>query len=578
MLEIGPENRVKFKLLRVACLAVLLTLLAVSVALAQPPVPHDVEEDGVSFEDCVACHRTGEDGAPLLAVDHAGHENGDCRVCHGTPGMVDAPAVTHPLAGWGDCLGCHEAWDGEMVEIANLADSDYDHAIYENGTCVSCHPPATEVAADLPRVSCGVCHPETAAAETLHNGPETWVRCVDCHQAAAGYPHDPDTILSRDADCLSCHLERQGHWTSALPEERFSLAEHVSEGDPHARVDCAACHLREATVALDPETGRLGVVLPGTEEGVPPDDPARMDIVPDVDCQRCHAPVDGVAAPEAELPPRSVLCMACHDASPVVDDGLSWAGLGLFGLGMVVTASVWLQGSVRGRRRSLPGRVWDAFVGFLDLVTTPRLFHLIWGFVVDGLLHRQLFRRSRMRWLAHAFMYLGMTARLALGLFTWLMTVVAPAAALTATLADKNAPAVALTYEVLGLLVVVGAVMVVVRRYVVKDDQLITGTQDTVAVALLGAIFSLGFVVEGLRILATDLRPGLAAFSFVGYAISLALGWLPVDWGAVYPWLWYVHAGLVALFVAYLPFSKFLHVLIGPVVAALNAALDTEVA
>jgi nitrate reductase gamma subunit len=174
-------------------------------------------------------------------------------------------------------------------------------------------------------------------------------------------------------------------------------------------------------------------------------------------------------------------------------------------------------------------------------------------------------------------MYLGMTARLALGLLTWLMTWLAPAATLTETLADKNAPTVALIYEVLGLLVVVGAVMAVVRRYVVKDDQLITGTQDTLAVILLGAIFLLGFVVEGMRILATDLRPGLAVFSFVGYTISLTLGWLPVDWGAVYPWLWYFHAGLVALFVAYLPFSKFLHVLVGPVVAALNAALETEV-
>ena len=87
-----------------------------------------------------------------------------------------------------------------------------------------------------------------------------------------------------------------------------------------------------------------------------------------------------------------------------------------------------------------------------------------------------------------------------------------------------------------------------------------------------------GFIVEGARILTTGLEFGLAAFSFVGYLVSLVLGLVPVDWGVVYGWLWYIHAGLVAALVAYLPFSKFIHVLIGPIVAAFNSALEVRVA
>jgi len=564
----------------VLALALALVLLAAPEVWAQPPVPHDEEEDGVSYEDCASCHRTGEDGAPLLAADHAQHENPDCRVCHGTTGMLSAPTVSHPLASWDDCRGCHERWENtEAIEIPDLVDSDYDHAIYESDTCVSCHPEATSYYEDMPAISCGVCHPESAVAETKHNSSEVWVDCVDCHAAAGNYPHDLERMPTTNEDCESCHHNKEGHWTSDEPDTGYSLAAHIAEGDPHARVDCSACHLETARVERNPVTNRIEVVLPEMEEGVPPDDPRLAAIVKEVDCQRCHVTDAAVAAPVAELPPRSVLCLACHDASPVVKDGLSWAGIGLFGLGMVVTASVWLRGSVRGRRgQSLPRRVWELFVAFLDLITTPRLFVLAWSFLMDGILHRKLFRKSKIHWLTHASMFFGMGARMALGVITWLTALLAPTAPLAQALVNKSAPGVALLYDVLGLMVIGGAAVAIIRRYIVKDEQLITGQQDTVAIALIGSIFLIGFVVEGARILTTDLHPSLAAFSFVGYLISQVLRLIPVDWSVGYGWLWYVHAGLVAAFIAYLPFSKFLHVLVGPIVAAVNSALKAKVA
>ena len=118
-------------------------------------------------------------------------------------------------------------------------------------------------------------------------------------------------------------------------DDPHSLTAHIAVGDPHARSDCVACHLEVATVAADPATGRIQVVLPEADEGVPPDNPELATVVREVDCQRCHTSDNVVAAPAAELPPRSVLCMGCHEATPTVQDGLSWAGIGIFGLGMV---------------------------------------------------------------------------------------------------------------------------------------------------------------------------------------------------------------------------------------------------
>jgi nitrate reductase gamma subunit len=244
---------------------------------------------------------------------------------------------------------------------------------------------------------------------------------------------------------------------------------------------------------------------------------------------------------------------------------------------MLVVSSVWLRGSAGGLKDlSRPARLWRIFVTFLGHITARRLCAFVWSFIVDGILHRKLFHESKLRWLAHACMFLGMMVRMTLGTFTWLMTVLAPISQVTQTLVNKNSLTIALIYDGLGLAVVLGVVLAIFRRYVIKDKQLITGQQDTITIVLMGAIFSMGFIVEGARILTTDIPLNPAAFSFVGYLISLGLNLFPIDWRAVYGGLWYIHTGLVTALVAYLPFSKFFHVLISPVVAALNSALKAR--
>jgi len=316
--------------------------------------------------------------------------------------------------------------------------------------------------------------------------------------------------------------------------------------------------------------------LGGKEGGqvVAPDTPELAEITKDVDCARCHQQPVPVAAPSTELPPRSVLCLACHDASPVVKDAFSWAGLGFFGVGMLLVSSIWLRGSIGGRRSApLAQRVGRLLYSVWDFVVSPRVFRFLWAFLMDGLLHRQVWRESRRRWLIHALMFLAFVTRALLGITTWALASIAPTAALTQALVDKNNPIVAFSYDFLAALVILGAILALYRRFVVREQQLVTTGQDTVAVALLGSIFLMGFVVEGARIVTTDLRSGLAIYSFGGHLVALLMRPIPIAWDVFYGYLWYVHAALVAALVAYLPFSKFMHVLISPLVAAINSAL-----
>jgi len=553
-------------------LAWALVLLIALATNAQPPIPHPVEEEGVSFEDCVGCHRAGVDDAPLLAADHAQHSNGDCRNCHATTGM-DAPLVNHPVEGRIDCRGCHERGI-DYESIPSILDSEYDHSLYFGQTCLSCHPVADEYPTDQPPIGCGVCHPKSVQATNFHNGPERWVECVDCHQGCEHYPHDLALMPTRDEDCLACHYDLESAVYSAQPDDRYySLNDHISLSEPHASVDCTACHLKIATVERNPDSGRIEVVLPKLPEGQTPDSPELAAVVREVDCTRCHTSANPVGASATQLAPRSLLCLGCHDASLVVKDAFSWAGVLLFGLGMVLMASIWVQGSVGRGRVSLPRRIGRIALAVLDFVFSIRILRFLWSFLVDGLLLRQVLRKSINRWLAHTLMFWAFGARMLLGVATWLLGWIAPLHPLTQALVNKNAPLVAVVYDLLALLVIVGAVLALIRRFVKRDEQLISGGQDAVAIALLGSIFLMGFVAEGARIVVTDLRPELAVFSFVGYPLSLLFDLIPLQWHVIYSWLWYVHVALIVAFVAYLPFSKFFHILIGPLMVAVNTAL-----
>ena len=83
---------------------------------------------------------------------------------------------------------------------------------------------------------------------------------------------------------------------------------------------------------------------------------------------------------------------------------------------------------------------------------------------------------------------------------------------------------VSLMLDVGGLLVLAGIGMAAYRRYVVRPAKLDNVLDDAVALALLALIIVTGFVVEGLRIAATELdaHPGWAAWSPVGFVFALA--------------------------------------------------------
>ena len=125
------------------------------------------------------------------------------------------------------------------------------------------------------------------------------------------------------------------------------------------------------------------------------------------------------------------------------------------------------------------------------------------------------------------------------------------------------------------MLVLFGIILAIFRSRMTGDDKTVNGLpeRDWLAVTLLAAIIIVGFILEGARIALTG-EADINHFAFVGWALSFL--WIGVNGlSELYGYIWYLHALLTGVFVIYLPFSGMLHLIIAPLVMALNSA-DTD--
>ncbi|MDH4208530.1 MAG: cytochrome c3 family protein [Anaerolineae bacterium] len=452
------------------------------------------------------------------------------------------------------CWACHRQPNLETVAGVQAA----------NALCLDCHEEA-----GLSQELDGKTIPLQVQEEVYIQSRHGQVACTQCHSTVARSPHQEQLPLA----CGDCH---------------HNLSQHIATGDAHLTVECSACHFEPEAVTQDDASGivRLSAL---DEQGNVLDRTSHQMTMP-VDCGRCHSPGNEVGAAYAALPPKGLLCFACHDASPVLyaghlgsatsplrTDWVSAPALLAFCIGMALASSVWLSGKVHGRGDlSVLEKLSYIVADACRVIFSRRIFTLLKHLVVDGLLLRRTLRESVGRWLMHGLILWPFLARCLLGIFTWGIAQFWPTASLTRTLVDKNAAPVAFIYDFLALLVVCGALWALLRRALDPQMRKVTRGGDVAITALLGAIFAFGFIVEGARLIVTQVPPAQAIYSFGGYAVSLLLRLIPINWASVYAYLWWVHAALVAAFVAYLPFSKLFHLLAGPLLLTIRGLARNE--
>ena len=288
--------------------------------------------------------------------------------------------------------------------------------------------------------------------------------------------------------------------------------------------------------------------------------------------------------------------------------------LGLFVVEIAFVGSVWLKARVPGLSRGASRwRKLGATISFaLKLIFSRRIWILLKSLVRDGMVHQRLYRRDLRRWLVHISVF---GSWLLLGIVSTITGVVVEFLPLFGMSPEQAASIplfghlfhadvwwVALVNEILGLVVMGGMLLVVYRRYIQKDPQLRTIPADTVTIALLTIIAFSGFPAEVFRLLA-DYTTAAGVFApdptmlsadklppvlydvwapqwgFVGYVSALILGGLrlsPGVWEVLHNIFFWLHFVIVTALLYYLPFSRFFHVIMSPVIVAYNTMTEQE--
>ena len=469
------------------------------------------EQDAGQFRNCVSCHdphtviKTADRNSRHVTAEKRPQEQ--CGACHAARQELPKPAADDAR-----CLSCHEGGAVSREHAAAL--------------CLHCHGEGTS---DAQIATARVSKAINAADYKLtsHAG----VRCGTCHPSAAAYGH----AHQAEGNCAQCH---KPHYSQAR--------------DPHLNVDCRACHVSGGRMALaDHRVVRERVA----EAGLAARTHGMVRRPSRQACERCHFDGNRLGASAMVLPAKSILCVGCHAATLSVNDAVTIPSLTVFLLGLAVAMSLWLSGT-------------GNTIGGLKTVFSPRILLALESLLVDTVLQRRLLRQSAARWVIHSLIFLPFAIRFAWGAVALVASWTGAHGAWFGALIDKNHPVSALLFDLTGLSVLVGVCAAIARGIATRRQRLpgLPG-QDHWALAVIGSVVAIGFVLEGMRMAMTGVSGGAA---FLGYAISRAFTAGPAL-ARAYGYVWYLHAALTGAFVAYLPFSRMFHILVAPVALAARA-------
>ncbi len=308
---------------------------------------------------------------------------------------------------------------------------------------------------------------------------------------------------------------------------------------------------------------------------------------------------------------------------------LIYTALAFFAAGMIYKASAWFRFSPSVDAAEYPPRkrVVSALRGIILTVLSPKVFTLLKVFLLDVVLQRRIFVRSPLGWFVHMSIFLGFMVLL----FMHALSKYVASAFVSEYYSTIN-PFFFLR-DLFGVLVLVGVVAALVRRFTRKGLVPGANVMDVYALVILAVIMLSGVILEGAKMTSHSVfsdmvdeymvggddeemqalesywvaefglvSPDIKApagkevlargreahemscaqchasnrSAFAGYAFAKTAG--PVaapalDAAATRAALYYVHLLACLIGLAYLPFSKMFHVFSVPICLMANAVM-----
>jgi len=338
-------------------------------------------------------------------------------------------------------------------------------------------------------------------------------------------------------------------------------------------VACEACHLKGIKPIRDPKSKRI-LWERKQKMGEASEIHQMVGGKGDAVCLRCHFKGNRVGAVSMILPAKGILCMPCHAATFSVGDTTTVLTLIVFLAGMVMIFSYALSGSIPGESDMSPiGKLFKLSWSGVRTILSWKIFFIIKTMILDVLLQRGLYRQSKGRWFIHSLIFFPFVFRFFWGFIALIASLWKPDWSPVWVMLDKNHPATAFLFDLTGIMVALGVILALIRGGIRRLQQTsgLPG-QDCLALGLVAGIVMIGFVIEGMRIAMTGWPAG-AEYAVVGYVISMLFS-ESSGITDIYGYVWYIHAILTGAFIAYLPFSRLSHIIMAPVVLAMNAASE----
>ncbi|MCF8110476.1 MAG: 4Fe-4S dicluster domain-containing protein [Desulfobacteraceae bacterium] len=309
---------------------------------------------------------------------------------------------------------------------------------------------------------------------------------------------------------------------------------------------------------------------------------------------------------------------------------LLYASLTIFVLGLGYKAGTWFtrETGLTSGHYSPSKRLFSALAGIVSAIFSFKVIKLIEVFCLDILLQRKILKESISRWAMHMLIFWG---------FILLLLMHALGQIITASLFSGYEPTLNPYFflrDLFGVIVLAGVVIACVRRFILKIPRLVTTGMDKYAIIMVAVIILSGFFLEGLKITSkTEFSnmvnnyaglqgeqaraleaywasenglvskevnppfekdmleqgemlhqsycaychsPAKSAFASFSVAKIISPVAAPLDRAGFVTIFWYLHFISCFAGLAYLPFSKMLHIFSTPASLLANAVMDEE--
>jgi nitrate reductase gamma subunit len=239
--------------------------------------------------------------------------------------------------------------------------------------------------------------------------------------------------------------------------------------------------------------------------------------------------------------------------------------------GMGLHVRMWLEGTLEGAENATKWEKSKIYIrrGWRGFWARPGWYIRI--FITEVIFHRKLFGQSFYRWLTHTLLVFGFVATFAVDMIKGFTTgYLVEFGVSFAHVFETGAirPFLDFFLELFSFLILVGCIMAIVRRFVIRPDQLRTEEEDITTLLFILFLELSGFFIEGYRIAHHEVVEAhiyLANFtpasannwiSFAGYFLSQFLRDIKIN----ADFLWYFHVVPSLIWIVYIPHSKLLHI------------------